>query len=239
MSTPEPRDQQRSVGYPADDTTRSPVMAIENTNQRDAFTHLIGMGLGSGRDTSSGYIEGMEAAGQQHLVNSDRLPARGPWADLEALGFVKGKQVDGDDLFVHCELPAGWKRAGTSHSMHSDILDERGVPRVGIFYKAAFYDRRADMHLKNVGYSASTEAIYGDGEPALPPLWSCFTAAEREVFWEAIERHANEGRADQYTVRACALLKLREHDGQRAYAQVQRSEFYGQPDGGVEPGGAP
>ena len=31
--------------------------------------------------------------------------------------------------------------------MHTDILDENGVVRGSIFYKAAFYDRDAHMHL--------------------------------------------------------------------------------------------
>jgi hypothetical protein len=31
--------------------------------------------------------------------------------------------------------------------MHSDILDEQGRVRVAVFYKAAFYDRRANARL--------------------------------------------------------------------------------------------
>lgn len=54
---------------------------------------------------------------------------------------------DYDDLFIQALLPAGWKKEATDHSMWSDLLDEQGRKRGGIFYKAAFYDRRADMHL--------------------------------------------------------------------------------------------
>jgi hypothetical protein len=93
-----------------------------------------------------GGIERQEAAGQQMLLESAVLPKeiRGATREqLEALGFKF--LADVDDLFVTCELPAGWTKRGTSHSMHSDLLDELGRKRAGIFYKAAFYDRRADM----------------------------------------------------------------------------------------------
>lgn len=46
---------------------------------------------------------------------------------------------------LNVELPDGWKKVGTNHDMHSDLVDETGKVRASIFYKAAFYDRRADM----------------------------------------------------------------------------------------------
>lgn len=95
-----------------------------------------------------GGIERQEAAGQQSFVASETLPKgiRGATREqLTALGFVFGQDVD--DLFVQCKLPAGWTKRATAHSMHSDLLDEKGRVRAGIFYKAAFYDRRADMYL--------------------------------------------------------------------------------------------
>jgi hypothetical protein len=92
-------------------------------------------------------IERMEAAGQAQLCVSDVLPMemRPSREAYERLGFVFGAPVDGDPLFVHATLPAGWSKAPTDHSMWSKILDAKGRPRVEIFYKAAFYDRRADM----------------------------------------------------------------------------------------------
>lgn len=94
-----------------------------------------------------GGIEASEKAGQQALVAStnmpkDMMPSR---LAFEILGFRFGEPVD--ELFVKATLPPGWTRAGTDHSMHSDILDEKGRRRVGVFYKAAFYDRRADATL--------------------------------------------------------------------------------------------
>lgn len=136
-------------------------MAVENTSNREPVVHLAGM-LAEGQ---SGYIEGMEAAGQRAVVNSDLLPRCDREEDeaaLVALGFTFGEPIEGDDLFRHATLPAGWKRAGSDHNMWSYIEDERGIRRVAIFYKAAFYDRKADCHLVNVGYEAVSEWLYSD-----------------------------------------------------------------------------
>lgn len=96
--------------------------------------------------STPGGIERQEAAGQRTLVESAMLPKEingCTRAHLELLGFKFGADVD--ELFVTCELPPGWQKRGTDHSMHSDLLDGQGRKRAGIFYKAAFYDRRADM----------------------------------------------------------------------------------------------
>lgn len=156
---------------------------IENTSQRDPFVHVLG-GLSDGLD---GYIRGMEAGGQRQVVHSSVLPTDGPWDDLIALGFTRGEPVPGDPLFTNCTLPEGWAKAGTDHDMWSNVMDERGVERVMVFYKAAFYDRRADMYIARAGYRASTEALYGDDAPALPPKWDVFTDEERADFWASVE----------------------------------------------------
>lgn len=97
--------------------------------------------------STPGGIERQEAAGQKALVASTNMPKElHPSKEaFEAIGFVFSDEVD--DIFVKATLPAGWTREATDHSMHSDILDEKGRRRVGVFYKAAFYDRRADAHL--------------------------------------------------------------------------------------------
>ena len=93
-----------------------------------------------------GGIEAQEAAGQAAMVATSQLPIEGmDRAKLESLGFTIGRKVD--DLFVAVTLPEGWELKATSHSMHSDILDNKGRKRGGVFFKAAFYDTRADMHL--------------------------------------------------------------------------------------------
>lgn len=94
-----------------------------------------------------GGIEAQEKAGQQALVASTDMPKdmSPDRAAFEKLGFTFGEPVD--DLFIKATLPAGWARSATSHSMHSDILDEKGRRRVAVFYKAAFYDRSASATL--------------------------------------------------------------------------------------------
>jgi hypothetical protein len=156
--------------------------AVENTSNRDPLTQFVGM-IGGGTDA---YITGMESAGQAQLVASSLLPTEAPWSDLEALGFVKGEPVSGDDLFTNVTFPAGWTRAATDHAMHSDVLDERGITRVSVFYKAAFYDRRATAHVIDVGSSLSMHEWYGEGPATLPSQWEVLTEAERLGYREAL-----------------------------------------------------
>lgn len=99
--------------------------------------------------STSGGIEQQEADGQRMVTEGTRLPKEITNATREQmmeLGFKFGADVD--ELFVSCELPAGWHVRGTDHSMWSEILDDQGCVRGDIFYKAAFYDRRADMTMR-------------------------------------------------------------------------------------------
>lgn len=120
---------------------------IENFNNPTALDELL-LGALCGQTTDQ-LIGGQEKRGQQQLVNSDRLPTeiRGDRTDFEDLGFVLGVPDPADPLFAPVALPDGWTREASDHDMWSYIVDELGRRRVGIFYKAAFYDRRADMHL--------------------------------------------------------------------------------------------
>lgn len=93
--------------------------------------------------SEKGGIEAQEAQGQRQLVASEQLPAKGDWEALAKLGVKRGEHVDGDDMFVHAELPVGWQKRATDHSMWSELVDADGKVRASIFYKAAFYDRDA------------------------------------------------------------------------------------------------
>lgn len=159
---------------------------IENTSQRDAFIHLIGMTDGLQRDDSQNYILGMEADGQRQLVASSELPKNGPWDELEALGFVRGEDVPGDDPFVNATLPEGWKKEPTDHSMWSKVVDERGIERVAVFYKAAFYDRRAFCRISPVGDGLASDARHGEGPVALPASWEVLTDTEKADYAKAL-----------------------------------------------------
>lgn len=93
--------------------------------------------------STPGGIERQEAEGQRQLASAFRtLPKEMERGPAEAFGFVFGD--DADELFVNVTAPDGWAIRPTDHSMHSEIVDEQGRVRGSIFYKAAFYDRRAD-----------------------------------------------------------------------------------------------
>lgn len=99
-----------------------------------------------------GGIEAQEAQGQKDFVASETLPTECPREKLEELGFVFGEAAD--DIFTYVQLPEGWVKESTDHSMWSSILDDKGRKRGSIFYKAAFYDRSAHMTLdRKMSYS--------------------------------------------------------------------------------------
>jgi hypothetical protein len=99
------------------------------------------------------HIEKMEKRGQEEFVESDVFPTDlcgNVIAEFEALGFEFLGPVPGDDLFQFVALPKGWARKGSDHDMWSYIIDEIGRERVAIFYKAAFYDRRARASIESL-----------------------------------------------------------------------------------------
>lgn len=93
-----------------------------------------------------GGIEAQEAQGQKDLIRSSYLPKECPRDELEALGFKFGE--DHDDIFINVEMPKGWSKRATDSAYWTDLIDNEGVVRGAIFYKAAFYDRRASMKLE-------------------------------------------------------------------------------------------
>jgi len=97
-----------------------------------------------------GGIERQEKIGQSRLVNSEELPKNFLYCtkeQFEKIGVVFGEQSD--DLFINTELPEGWKKVPTDHSMWSKLVDDKGRERAMIFYKAAFYDRDAHITMTN------------------------------------------------------------------------------------------
>jgi hypothetical protein len=138
-----------------------------------------------------GGIEASEWRGQHQLVASQVLPAdaRGGEAAYVALGFTFGEPVANDPLFRAATLPSGWRREGSDHAMWSHIVDERGFRRVAVFYKAAFYDRAAHMHLVNVGRGTASDALYASEPPTAEGLrLAAMTPAERADFAAELDR---------------------------------------------------
>lgn len=122
-----------------------------------------------------GAIMNQEKRGQGDLVHSDTLPVRCPREELEALGFVFGDMAD--ELFIRVTMPEGWKKEPTDHSMWSRLVDPQGRQRGSIFYKAAFYDRDAFMHLDcRFGYTIQPVGGYDAYE-----TWEQRNAAPDEV----------------------------------------------------------
>lgn len=138
----------------------------ENTSRRDPLIHVAGSW-----DNPSRYIEEMEADGQRQLVNGTDLPAKGyDVKEFEAVGFTFGEPDKRDPLFRPATLPEGWKREGSDHSMWSYIVDQLGRRRVSIFYKAAFYDRDANMRLET-RYGYLRRVVDDNAEPVLDDVW--------------------------------------------------------------------
>jgi hypothetical protein len=101
--------------------------------------------------STPGGIEAQEKRGQHE---ADLLPCwlRGMKIDRESLrsGLLHlGERVTGADIFQPVVFPTGWKKVPTDHSMWTDIVDDKGRKRGGIFYKAAFYDRSAHAYLSS------------------------------------------------------------------------------------------
>jgi hypothetical protein len=124
----------------------------------------------------SASIEDMEARGQRELVRqTETLPAEGsesPW--WAKMGVVFGEPVEGDTLFRRVTLPKGWHLQPTGHAMWSELFDEKNRKRAGVFYKAAFYDRKAHI----TAFSRFTAQVVRDGEMRGSGVFD----ADKEIF---------------------------------------------------------
>ena len=141
-----------------------------------------------------GGIQAQKRAGQIAFVANETLPIKcnGMRKQIESLGIEYGEPVD--DLFVSVKLPDGWQKVAADHSMYSDLVDAKGRKRASIFYKAAFYDRRADMSLVR-RYTYGYEPVGGYTEDGSSQSSSVYgyvkDLATDEVIWctaQALER---------------------------------------------------
>jgi hypothetical protein len=116
--------------------------------------------------STPGGIEAQEASEQRRAVAAQRLPKEGTSgasrAAWERMGFAFGN--DADDLFVNVAFPKGWRLQATDHSMWNHLLDDKGRQRASMFYKGAFYDRKAHVHLDR---RYSVDAYHDEGVVAL------------------------------------------------------------------------
>ena len=107
-------------------------------------------------------VEHMESEGQQYAVSNTMMAKRmrPSIEEWENLGF-RFTDIPGDSVLCEATMPEGWSMRATSHSMWNEIIDENGMKRGSMFYKAAFYDRSAHMMLEH-RYGVCT--IYVDEE---------------------------------------------------------------------------
>lgn len=188
-------------------------MSVEDTSKRDPIVHVAGI-MAEGQ---SDYIANMEKQGQKQLVNSTAFPIDCNFSDeqdLLDLGFVLGDKVD--DLFREVQLPEGWEKRGSDHAMWSYIYDERGLPRVSIFYKAAFYDRSAHWSLvRDPAVKLVDQAAY---DTSIPVPWAKLTIVEIEdVYTHLVERLENKYTPDDVKTKMRELL---------AHAEGYLSEYH-------------
>lgn len=195
-------------------------MGIDNTTERmqqDPAERLLFLADSMASGSPESFIEQQERNGQRQLVNSDRLPSEfsGDRAEWEALGFAFGDPDPADPLFMPATLPEGWQRQATDHSMGSVLVDALGRERVRIFYKAAFYDRRAHMSLVSLSWYVTCHVEY-DGPMVISDEWATREAVARamrglrdEALREAAEFRgyaADTVRRDAQNRQSCARL---------------------------------
>lgn len=130
-------------------------MTYSNNKATDASNFLYTL--------EKGGIERQQAQQQQVLTNNCDLPVEcDDWAKLESWGITRGEQTD--SLFVLCVLPEGWTKKATDHSMWSSLVDSQGLLRASIFYKGAFYDRKAHTYVITKRYYTSQNHDIKEGE---------------------------------------------------------------------------
>jgi len=131
--------------------------AIENTNSKETpMTYPLASFVAALKgdrvhaSMTSDDIVVSEAAGQKTMIDSTQVPKDGDWDLLKIWGVVI--TGDADELFYNAQLPEGWELRSTGHALWTDLIDNCGRKRAGLFYKAAFYDRRAEFFAIDVRF---------------------------------------------------------------------------------------
>ncbi len=157
---------------------------IENTSAKMKNADTAGAFLDAAATLGTDNVIGLqEYAGQAQLVQSDQLPVDlegDDQAAFEALGIFFGDPTPGDPLFRQVTLPDGWKREASAHDMWSYVIDSLGRRRIAVFYKAAFYDRRAFMRLTTVS-SYVTECVRQGTDIVTDDKWATPAAVATEL----------------------------------------------------------
>jgi len=211
---------------------------IRNTtadmNAPDSTDRLLLILAGAGGETSR-FIENQEHAGQQQLVRSELLPTdtHNNDAGFESVGFTFGKPLADDPMFRPATLPDGWAKQGSDHDMWSYVVDQLGRRRAAVFYKAAFYDRSADMHLVDIGEYVHChlggyggfEQLITDDNWATPEAIAAAALKEAAHHQEEIERYT-EWLEDERYGRADLARKYLPAEVERHAASIALAERF-------------
>jgi hypothetical protein len=191
--------------------------APRNTNTRDERDNFLLKAFASG--SSDGLIEGQEAEGQTSFVNSDTLPRRtnGAPIDWSRLGIKLLGPVPDDELFQYVELPAGWAKRPTDHSMWSDLVDDKGRVRANIFYKAAFYDRGAHISLARRFSVVTDYELQRSANKAVAMVKDGDTVVFRTEPLECSKHYWNETEAAEKNARAWLAERYPDFQDPHAY----------------------
>jgi hypothetical protein len=117
--------------------------------QSSADIDVMGLMIMAGENPSDILIS-KENQGQSWVRDTVKIPRKNGYRSfvnesidvLKSLGITV-TETPNDELFFDAVLPEGWRIEPTEHHMWSDVIDEKGVKRISMFYKAAFYDRDA------------------------------------------------------------------------------------------------
>lgn len=113
-------------------------------------------------------------------------PSRKDWEDL---GFTFN-DIPGDNVLCVATLPEGWSIKPTDQPMWSDVVDENGITRGDMFYRASTYDRDAHMKLwprygiRREVIGKETEIYFGNADEKLFVAGSVtvdFNASKEEI----------------------------------------------------------
>lgn len=170
-------------------------------------------------------IENIESRGQDELVSqTKKLPTDGSaheaWAKW---GVVWGDPDASDPIFRAVTLPAGWKLKRASHSMWSDLVDDKERKRACVFYKAASYDRHASLTpLRRL--EASRNYIYPNVMPHNPEDHAAYSI--QGVVKDSDGHTVWSGQVNPYSIVNNALDRMMIHESTLKQAERWLDEHY-------------
>lgn len=172
---------------------KTPITSKEEAKQHPDMERWV---MGGNPDA----ILAQEARGADSFVTSDTLPTdisnrTEAEAYLKTLGFKFLGPVPNDKLFQYVKFPEGWKRKPDSDDpRHITLLDNKDRKRGYIFYKAAFYDRKASMHLDR-RFDFHTDYSPGSSKAKYSQAWVedySYTVPKKVFVTEKIERTSDK-----------------------------------------------